>query len=294
MLKRYFNYVELFLPMDAIEYVEDISPTEKQKAYKYYCQLMTILHDYAIGKQLHKNKIYSWAITSHYYSLMHCGRFICMLGIDDYLESHAQSHQLLSGTRSNVKGKNSNGISREFNYEELLQSVDRYLPESEDKINALGNKLKIISEIRNNNSYEHFIIAHQCDHRILKDVFSDCYSKIATINWNYIDFCLDLLVGFINIKESPFKDFYIAFLKNQGEEYENPTQSFIFESKYVHKIDEPIIDEIKELIDTKLNELHTDSVVTLSSLVPITYGNYGTKSNKMDEFKREVDSLQID
>ena len=259
--------------------IEDISNEEKQKIYTHFCQLITILHDYALGKKLDSENSSSWAITANYYSLMHCGRFICNLGIEKYPGTHKQLHELLAGELS----------GRSFSSQQVFTSIAQYVPNSENKIKTLGDKLKLIKEIREDNSYELFIIAHQHNHVFLKNIFDNCYSKVESINLEYIEFCLDLLVEYINI--SPSKEFYIAFLTKQSENYGNPIQSFIDESICYNKIDIQIMNEIKQLIDNKLMNFHASITLKDSFFTPINIQNFSSKSSVMNGFGQKVTQL---
>lgn len=265
--------------MSGDENIDDIGDEEKQKIYAHFCQLITILHDYAIGKKLFSEKSYSWAITANYYSLMHCGRFICTLGIGQYPTMHAQLHKLLSGESS----------WNSFTSQQVYSSVDSYVSNSECKIETLGNKLKVIKEIREHNSYELFIIAHQHDHVYLKDKFLACYSNVESINLEYIEFCLDMLVEYIN--KSPSKEFYIAFLKNNSEKYENPIQSFITESIFIHRIDQQIMNDINQLINNKLMNFQTEKILQDSFFTAINYHNFDSKSDVMQNFEQKINQL---
>lgn len=268
--------------------IEDISDEEKQKIYTHFCQLITILHNYALGKKLYSENSYSWAITANYYSLMHCGRFICNLGIEDHPTSHANLHKLLSGN-SVTEGNRNRNTYKSFEYQNLLNSINSYIPNSDSKIEILGEKLELIKQIREYNSYELFIIAHQHNHAFLKSIFSDCYSKVESINLDYIDFCLDLLVEYTN--KSSSKEFYIAFLTKESESYGDPIQSFIEESIFENRIDKQIMDDIKQLIDNKLMNFHTNITLKDSFFTPIHYHNFDSKSSVMIKFKQKVREL---
>ena len=268
--------------------IEDISDEEKQKIYTHFCQLITILHDYALGKKLYSENSSSWAITANYYSLMHCGRFICNLGIEDHPTSHANLHKLLSGN-SVAEGSRKRNTDKSFEYQNLLNSINSYIPNSDSKIEILGEKLELIKQIREYNSYELFIIAHQHNHVFLKNIFNNCYFKVESANLDYIEFCLDLLVEYINT--SPSKEFYIAFLTKESESYGNPVQYFIHESTFYNKIDKQIMDDIKQLIDNKFMNFHAIITLKDSFFTPINYRNFNSKLNVMNKFKQKVAQL---
>lgn len=265
--------------MSEIENIEDISDKEKQKIYTHFCQLVTILHDYAVGKKLYSEKLFSWAITANYYSLMHCGRFICTLGGIEYPNRHSDLISLLSGRHTSEK------------YQNLLNSINGYIPnhDSPSKITTLGEKLKLIKKIRECNSYELFIIAHQHNHDKLENIFNDCYSEVDSINLEYIEFCLDLLVEYIN--RSPSKEFYVAFLTEERGNYGSPVDSFINESVYVQGIQLEIMQIIKQLINEKLN-FKTDMILPDSFFDAINFHNFESKSNKMEKFQNYVNDLK--
>lgn len=254
---------------------------ETQEIYKIYCQLATIIHDYAVGQQLYKNSCYSWAITANYYSLMHCGRFICLIGIKKYPDSHAKLHKFLSG-QGNFDNILLNDLSiiikSFFNDNEL-----------ENKIINLGNKLEKIKKLRENNSYDLFIIAHQIDHSVLKTEFPKVYEEIKKLNEESLRFVLRLLVAYINSLD--YRDYFIAFLKDTNQNYPWAIKD-LMKNLRRQNISNKIIQEISSKINEELlNNL--DSAVSLddSFFNPIKYNSFTDKNSKMEEFKKRINAL---
>ncbi len=254
---------------------------ETQKIYKIYCQLATIIHDYAVGQQLYKNSCYSWAITANYYSLMHCGRFIFLIGGKKYPSGHAKLHKFLSGQ------ENCDNIS----LNDLSYILESFFDDNElkNKIINLGNKLEQIKKLRENNSYDFFIISHQIDHSVLKTEFPKVYKEIKKLNEEYLGFVFRLLVAYINSLD--YKDCFIAFLKDTNQNYPWAIKDLI-KNLRCQNISIEIIEEISNKIDEELLNSF-DSAVSLddSFFNPIKYNSFTDKNSKMEEFKARINAL---
>ena len=70
---------------------------EIKNFYTLFCEVFTAFYNYAIAKRLFENKVYSWSITSYYYSLMHCGRAICFISLNCFPKRHKDLHDFLNG-----------------------------------------------------------------------------------------------------------------------------------------------------------------------------------------------------
>lgn len=254
---------------------------ETQEIYKIYCQLATIIHDYALGQQLYKKNCYSWAITANYYSLMHCGRFICLLGLKDYPNQHKNLHKFLSG-QEHFKNNSFNDLLNKLPHVPNTQ-------ETETKIKILGQKLEKIKKLREDNSYEFFIISHQINHSVLKTEFPKAYAEIKKLNYEYLNFVFELFVSYINSLD--YKDYFIGFLKDTNNKY---TWAFIdlIKNMGIQNIEPQLIEEIKILIDERLTSKLVGGISLNDSFFnPITYGFYPDKYDKMQEFINNINDL---
>lgn len=254
---------------------------EIQGIYSSYCQLATIIHDYAVGKQLYQNKCYSWAITANYYSLMHCGRFICHLGLNTFPWSHRDLHRFLSG----------NGRFNGNTFNDLLGNFQQFtnVHDIEGKIRRLGQKLEKIKKLREDNSYEFFISSHQINHSVLNIQFPRVYGEIRNLNEEYLKFVLELFVAYINSLD--YRDYFIAFLKDVNENYTWAFKNLIRDMK-TQKIDEAIIQKISLLIEESLmSTLYTAVSLDDSFFDPIKYHSFTDKNKKMKQFIERIDVL---
>ncbi|MCX9089832.1 MAG: hypothetical protein OIN90_19985 [Candidatus Methanoperedens sp.] len=254
---------------------------ETQEIYKIYCQLATIIHDYAVGCQLYKNSCYSWAITVNYYSLMHCGRFICLIGIKKFPKSHKRLNEFLSGQQKfeNISLNGLFNILKKFTNDTKL----------EIKIKTLGNKLKKIKELREDNSYEFFIISHQINHSVLKTEFPKVYNEIRKLNEESLKFVLELLVAYINSLD--YKDYFIGFLKDTDKNYPWAFSDLIHNLS-IQNIDTSLIKDISDLIDENLlNKLDDGILLEDSFFNPIKYNSFTDKSEKMRNFMDRIKAL---
>jgi hypothetical protein len=254
---------------------------ETQEIYKIYCQLATIIHDYAVGRQLYKNSCYSWAITANYYSLMHCGRFICLIVLKKYPERHKELHEFLSGQQKfkNIPLNDLFNILKKFTND----------PKIEIKIKNLGTKLEKIKKLREDNSYEFFIISHQINHSVLQTEFPKVYNEIRKLNEESLKFVLELLVVYIN--SLYYKDYFTGFLKDTDENYPWAFSDLIHNLS-TQKIDPPLINEISNLIDQNLmNKLGDGILLEDSFFNPIKYNSFTNKSNKMRDFMDRIKAL---
>ncbi|MCZ7399920.1 MAG: hypothetical protein O8C62_09660 [Candidatus Methanoperedens sp.] len=258
---------------------------ETQEIYKIYCQLATIIHDYAVGQQLYKKNCYSWAITANYYSLMHCGRFICLIGIKDCPKYHSDLHNFLSGKENKFERKSGKSV------DDLLRNLQHIGDYTKlyNKIKILGLKLEKIKKIRENNSYDFFIISHQINHSILETEFPKAYAEIKKLNYEYLNFVFELFVSYINSLD--YKDYFIGFLKDTNNKY---TWAFIdlIKNLSIQNIEPQLIEEIKILIDEKLIRKLVGGISLDDSFFnPITYGFYPEKYDKMKEFINNINDL---
>lgn len=310
------------------------NPTDAQtqEIYKIYCQLATIIHDYAVGQHLFKNKCYSWAITANYYSLMHCGRFICLLGLKDFPSMHTDLFKFLTNQKKfknrfsnrlenqeidrarfveflaqqfsdawirdenpdEIIFKKENGrlnIQKNNSFNNLLNNLRQFTNNQElaTKINQLGKKLEEIKLLREDNSYELFIISHQINHSVLETEFPRAYKEIKRLNNEYLIFILELFVDYIN--SLAYKDYFIGFLKDNNE-----THIWAFKNLSANlalqNIDPEIIQDISNMIDEKLlNMLDAGLSLEDSFFDPIYFESFPDKNKNMRDFINHINVL---
>lgn len=254
---------------------------ETQEIYTIYCQLSTIIHDYCIGDQLFKRNCFSWAITSKYYSMMHCGRFICLLGLKEYPRRHDHLHDFL-------QGKNQfNGST----FRDLINSVKSFsnIKDLEQKISRLGEKLENLKKLREHNSYDFFIISHQINHSVLSPEFRRLYKEMKKLNKDYLIFVLDLLVDYIN--SLGYKDHFASFLKDTNKKHKWALKS-LKKDLNIQKMDDKIIEKVFSILNKKLlSNFNTGIKLPDSFFKPIKFYAFPTKYNNMREFIDNINEL---
>lgn len=227
------------------------SDDEIKRFYTLFCEVVTAFHNYATARRLFKNKIYSWSLTSYYYSLMHCGRAICYMSMNCFPKRHENLHKLLKGENINRtkfwKLEHPEGVNENHNFRELTGGLPQINGFEEQRIKKLGNYLEKIKKIREFNSYEMFIVAHQIEHNVLSPRLTERTKKIDKIVKGYLSFIINLLFYYTQQKHDYFK----AFLLDK-----NPSYKWAF--KYLRKslekqnFDKNMIDEIWAVIEKNL------------------------------------------
>jgi len=256
------------------------SNSEIKEIYRIYCHLSTIIHDYAIGRKLQKQKCYSWALTAYYYSLMHSERFICYLAIKNYPKQHRALIDFLSGDVQ----------YNQFTTEQISQNLNqRNISLDIGKIKKLGKILEKSKKIRENNSYELFIVAHQFNHSFLEIQFTSACSLMEKIAKDYLTLCSKLLFDYI--QSCNFKYHFISFIKDKNEGHKWAFNSLKMSLNHQIK-NKKIIDEVFKLLNTELlDKVNTDLILEDSFFEPITFGNYTEKNEVMRTFMQNVNNL---
>ncbi len=217
---------------------------EIKRFYTLFCEVFTAFHNHAVAKKLFKNKIYSWSLTAYYYSLMHCGRAICYMSLNCFPKRHEDLHKLLKGKNLNNNVKfwkleSPEGVNETHDFEELIRGLPQINGGEREKIRRLGNYLEKIKKIREFNSYEMFIVAHQIEHAVSSPKLQEGTKKIDKIVEDYLIFISKLLFHYTEQKGEHFK----AFLLDK-----NPNYKWAFEylrkSLREQKLNEGIIKRI--------------------------------------------------
>lgn len=231
---------------------------EIKSFYTLFCEIFTAFHNYAIGKTLFEKKVYSWSFVSYYYSLMHCGRTICFMSLNCFPKRHEDLHKFLSGDRINNskfwKLAHPEGVRESHDFNELIRGLPRQNNLIESKIKKFGEHLRKIQKVREFNSYEMFIVAHQIGHQVLSPELEAGAVRIRNIVEDCLIFVIDLLYDYVRQKSDYFK----AFLLDRNQNYKWGFDSLIqsLESQRVAKV---IINEIKETIrNGLLNKISID------------------------------------
>jgi len=270
-----------------------ISPIEKKNFYTLFCEIFTAFYCFATGKRLFKNKVYSWAIISYYYSLMHCGRSICFMSLNCFPKRHEDLHKILKGIDINNQKfwrlESPDGVRESHNIEEILNT----LPVSNNlvklKLEKLGEYLEKIKSIREFNSYEMFIVTHQINHRELSPALKNGTEKIDKIVREYLQFLLDLLHKHVREKSDEFK----AFLLDKNEK-NNWAFEYLKNSLKEQRFDNKIINEINMLIRERLlNKIFAQSECPDNFYNTISFGLFNEKSGIIKKFISKINEIEI-
>lgn len=227
------------------------SDEEIKKFYTLFCEVFTAFHNYATSKRLFQNKVYSWSLVSYYYSLMHCGRSICFMSLNCYPKRHDVLHDFLSGKDVNNKKfwklRTPKGIKESHNFSELINGLPQINSSNKSRIKELGEYLKEIKKVREFNSYEMFIVAHQINHPRLSPELENGTKRISKIVKKNLKFVMDLLFNYVERKSVYFK----AFLLDNNQDYKWAFK-YLIESLKTQQFDNRIINEIDEIIKQNL------------------------------------------
>jgi len=253
--------------------------SEIKEMYRIYCHLSTMIHDYAVGKKLQKQKCYSWALTAYYYSLMHSGRFVCYLAIKRYPRGHGELIKWLSAEDAQ------NHMAELINHNLCQKNISSDIV----KIKRLGKILGKSKKLREDNSYELFIVAHQFNHSFLEAQFKSACSLMEKIAKEYLTLCLSFIFEYI--QSYPFKDCFISFMKdkNYGHQWAFNSLKIDLEHQIRNK---KIVDEVFALLDIELlSKINTELILENSFFEPISFEHYSEKNEIMSTFKQNLDNL---
>ena len=273
----------------------NIQDEKAKKFYTLFCEVFTAFHNYATAKRLSQNQLYSWSLTSYYYSLMHCGRVICFMSLNCFPKRHEDLHKLLKGININNakfwKLNTPNGEKETHKFSELinaLHEIDNNL--EKEKIKQLGEYLEKIKRIREFNSYEMFIVAHQIQHGILSPKLKDGTKKIDQIVRDYLTLITRLLFYCAQQRNEYFK----AFLLDK-----NPKHKWAFEylkrSLEKQNFDKGIIDEIYKIIkENLLDRLSAEVDIDCPDEFynKISFGLFNEKSGIINSFIELLEEIE--
>jgi len=269
---------------------------EIRKFYTLFCEVFTAFHNYATAKKLSKNRIYSWSLTAYYYSLMHCGRAICYMALNCFPKSHATLHKLLRGDeRLSVEQEKfwkleiPNGIREQHSFEELINRLPVNDNSIESKIKELGKYLEKIKKVREFNSYEMFIVAHQIEHQVLSLKLKEGSEEIGQIVKGYLIFVMRLLLAYVQQKSDYFK----AFLLDRNQEHKWAFE-YLLRTLREQRFDKAIIDEVETIIKKHLIDkisVHTESPDEFYS--PISFMFFEDKREIINNFIELINEVRL-
>ena len=268
------------------------SDDEIKNFYTLFCEVFTAFHNYATAKRLFQNKIYSWALTSYYYSLMHCGRAICFMSMNCFPKGHKDLHKLLKSENINRakfwKLDHPEGASETHSFEELINGLPQIENSEKQKIIQLGHYLENIKKIREFNSYEMFIVAHQIKHTVLSPRLENGTKKIDQIVKDYLIFITNLLFSYTQQKNECFK----AFLLDKNLNYKWAFE-YLKKSLENQNFDRIIINEIYEIIkENLLDKLSVEIICPDEFYNKISFRLFNEKSGIINKFIRLFEEIE--
>lgn len=265
---------------------------EIKKFYTLFCVVFTAFHNYATAKRLFQNKIYSWSLTSYYYSLMHCGRSIYFMSLNCYPKRHDVLHDFLSGKDINNKKfwklRAPKGIKESHNFSELINRLPQINRSNKSRIKKLGEYLKEIKKVREFNSYEMFIVAHQINHLYLSPELENGTKKISKIVKKYLIFLTDLFFNYVQRKSDYFK----AFLLDRNQYYKWAFK-YLIESLETQNFDSKIIGEIEGIIKKGLLDKISVQIECPNIFYnPISYELFEGKNAIIKDFIKNIKEVE--
>jgi uncharacterized protein (UPF0332 family) len=268
------------------------SDEEIKKFYTLFCEIFTAFHNYATAKKLSKSKIYTWSLTAYYYSLMHCGRAICYMALKCFPKRHEALHKFLKGENLERREKfwkldEPKGISEQHTFEELLENLPVNNNSVKSKIKKLGEYLEKIKKVREFNSYEMFIVAHQIEHYVLSPKLKKGSIKICQIVKNYLIFVMDLFFAYVQPKADYFKAFLLDRNQNNKWAFE-----YLLRTLSKQRFGKSIIEEVKTVInDQLLSRISVQMECPDSFYEPISFQVFSGKSQIINDFIKLIDDV---
>lgn len=284
---------------------ESHSRLEKQEFYSSYSLLLTIIHHYAVSKQLFRKNLYSWGINIAYYSIMFVGRLLVWITINKQIRSHHKLILLLKGEKRHFKEQDLDRNDELFirkNRPKIVSKIEEMelIPDAQNALKNLGDILDSLSEIRTYNNYERFIISHQLDHEKLDRAFKKLIFSISEEMDNWLEFSFNIFVNYL--KTLDYFGEYLAIMENKIEELINldvqaPPQyayfwgieSFLYSLQSQNKI----VKEITNIINTKWKNkvrIFEEGIkpVQLAFFNDITYHEFTGKDRIFNEFLERI------
>ena len=223
---------------------------EDQMFYTIFCQLQVAIYNLVIGKDLRIQNKVSWAVVAYYYSMLHSARTIVMMGEEDVPTSHGQFIKLLR--QSDVKNKSwRTGTKKDFKRKDVIKKISKKTGLTcelvDGQLKIIGNNMYYSQEIRNQNSYEIYIISHQTNHSEVTPILDKGIEILNTESQLAVSSALNMFKGYINRLEPTKKDAYLSFLmgKNRYDDGFKYLFNIVFKNQ---NVDDELIEESKKLI----------------------------------------------
>lgn len=268
------------------------SDEEIKTFYTLFCKIFSAFLNYATAIRLSKNKNYTWSLVAYYYSLMHCGRAICFMSFGSFPTGHTDLYKLLSGESVNNRKfwrlGNPEGVNESHDFSELIRNLPTTSNRMESQTKELGKYLEKVKKIREFNSYEMFIMAHQIDHPVLSPRLLDGIKILRKIVREYLTFVMNLLFEYAEAKGEYFKAFVLD--KNPDHEW---AFKYLFLSLKKQKFGSKIIGEIEKIIkDNLLSKISVQIVCPEEFYNPISIQFFDDKIRIMSNFGKDIQELQ--
>ncbi|MCX9014692.1 MAG: hypothetical protein OIN89_07855 [Candidatus Methanoperedens sp.] len=270
---------------------------EDQIFYTIFCQLQVAIYNLVIGKDLKNQNKASWAVVAYYYSMLHSARTIVMMGEEDVPTNHGKLIELLK--ESDVKNKSwRTAIPKEFGRKDIIQKISRKTGLScetvDDRLKTIGNNMYYSQKIRNQNSYEIYIISHQTNHSEVTPILDEGIEILNTESQSAVIIALNMFKEYINQLEPTKKDAYLSFVmdENSSNDGFNYLYNVVFKNQ---KIPHDLIKESKTWIDP-FNEIEYDVDDVVKERLKefknnIVQSSFSLKTDRMEGLSKLVDKL---
>lgn len=189
-------------------YWRESSERVSQHWYVSFCLLMFAVQDYLTGVFLKQSGNINWAVTCHYYSMVHTGRLLSFITVGDFPTRHGALRSLFPFPRNRHCSGESNPISFDWlkgltkdtcprtyvyvdvtDFREELQTIFQSEQSEviDGNIKTFGAAFCALGKLRNESNYESLLIAHEKHHDRVTKIFEDMEQASETHADNTID-----------------------------------------------------------------------------------------------------------
>jgi hypothetical protein len=282
----------------------------KQHWYISFCLMMSSVQDRLTGLELYNNGIsgnMNWAISAHYYSVVHAGRLLCFLCSGSYPTGHSQLGAIMHPT----------GRKQTFNWQLPVYASEINAPEEQLLQEMKGSHLTLQSALeyegmngltellgrfwpilpkfktlRNDSNYEALLIAHEKQHPHVTDGFHDLVDAAERASLVAVDIAIELYK--FSVQHSPCYESMRDMLLRACNRYSSVRLWQTLGGKFNHSgsaLRE--LARVKESLDGLINfdeyENACENMDRLDDfLLPIMYGEFREKSQLMMRWQNRV------
>ncbi len=285
-----------------------------QRLYVTLCLYQSACSDFATSLDLNKDKRYSWAVISSYYSIMHSLRTIIFMVIGDFPMEHSALNKIFYDEqdtptinhylgRSWLKNFDSNfqEIGRNLNYFNRNHLAEHYsrkhqFTDSDKHFSNISKLLNLTKKIRNDSNYEALIIAHEKKHIIV----SDSFIRLTTAILKAAEYCISIatkcIKHYIELNEEfrfnkdRIKWFTYEFLLTRFTGTIEARSKRKYLTSKIHKFSRNIISSFLETDFADIELTISEEYLEIENSISLKI--FGEKRNLMNKFHRNVNKLE--